>query len=65
MFGVPSRRGGGKKKSEARKANLPRIHGVEVEEIVESCGLNEAGGQLYLDAFQVLVDASKLGQQKR
>ncbi len=39
-----------------RSSDLPRVHGLEVSEIVTSCGLEEAGGDLYLQAFQVLVD---------
>ena len=46
-----------------RSSDLPRVHGLEVSEIVSSCGLEEAGGDLYLQAFQVLVDNNlpKLG----
>ena len=39
-----------------KSKDLPRVHGLEVAEIVTSCGLDEAGGDLYLQAFQVLVD---------
>ena len=39
-----------------RSSDLPRVHGLEISEIVSSCGLEEAGGDLYLQAFQVLVD---------
>ena len=39
-----------------KSSELPRVHGLEVADIVSSCGLEEAGGDLYLQAFQVLVD---------